>query len=271
MADDRMRLADAILNREYQQVEELLETMTPSEIGAAEALHGAISIFDRRLIDLLLAKQAPMDTRAEHGGGLPFHQLLNVYQPAEDVLEVLDLLIAAGADINMAGEDDEGESYGCLRIAGQRGAKAGPLCIGLLKRGADPRGVYDLSDANALHLAARNGMLDVARFLLSHDEIKLDGDDRDAVEQTALHYAANFPSGLVNDTDSKSMVELLLKSGRFDIDARDFQGNTALHLAAARGNAAAVTQLLAAGANSALRNHENIVALDLLNPPGRSE
>jgi ankyrin repeat protein len=98
----------------------------------------------------------------------------------------------------------------------------------------------------ALHWAAENGLLEIARQLLDQGS---DVNVRDNFANTALHLAVRHPA----------MVELLLARGA-QVQARNAFGNTALHQAV--GDRRVVELLLAAGADPRARNLFDKTPLD---------
>lgn len=104
--------------------------------------------------------------------------------------------------------------------------------------------------ATALHRAAWYGQLGMVRKLLAGGA---DSDIRDAQDRTALVMAAQG--------DELEVVEMLL--GQCDVDARDCEGNSALHWAVAHGNEEMVQTLIAGGVNLDLQNEEGNSALML--------
>ncbi|KAF4552919.1 Ankyrin repeat-containing protein 40 [Elsinoe fawcettii] len=88
----------------------------------------------------------------------------------------------------------------------------------------------------ALHLAAKNGRVDVVQTLL---QLKLEVDVQDAQGSTALHVAAA--------KGYEEIVRTLLASSA-DIEVEDHEGFTALQLAAMNGHANVVQLLVNGGA-----------------------
>lgn len=117
-------------------------------------------------------------------------------------------------------------------------------------------------DVNALNLAGESALM-IAAIKGDLASVKLLLDRGARLNQpgwTALHYAA---SGQEPKT-----VEWLLDRGA-EIDALSPNGSTPLMLAAQHGSEVSVDLLLARGANMALRNTQNLGAIDFARSGGR--
>jgi ankyrin repeat protein len=98
----------------------------------------------------------------------------------------------------------------------------------------------------ALHWAAANGLVEVAKLLIAQGKSVEEVDD---FGNTPLHLAVAYPE----------MVKLLLDSGA-NVNARNAFGHTPLHLAV--GNRAVVELLINAGADVNAKNDFGKTALD---------
>ena len=117
--------------------------------------------------------------------------------------------------------------------------------------GADPAWT-DYDGSSALHWAASDGLVNIARLLLDHG---WDLEARSSAGRRPLHYAAEY--GQVE------MLQLLAGRGA-ELDCQDAEDqDTPLHWAAHNSHASAVTQLLRLGADGSIRNKEGLTAEEL--------
>ena len=101
--------------------------------------HAVCDPVDTELIRLLLRHGADTDARHPETGGTPMHQLLHATLPVTAILELVDLLIENGADINAVAEDREpGMTYTAVDIAVSGGPRMAALLEGLRARGGKP-------------------------------------------------------------------------------------------------------------------------------------
>ena len=112
----------------------------------------------------------------------------------------------------------------------------------------------NLSGESALMIAAIKGDLPSVKLLLNR------GARVNQPGWTALHYAASGPES--------STVELLLDRGA-EVDVLSPNGSTPLMMAAQYGSEVSVDLLLARGANMALRNQQELGAIDFARSGGR--
>ena len=111
----------------------------------------------------------------------------------------------------------------------------------------------------ALHLAAADRDLQLIQKLLSRQaDATLTNDDG----QSALHVAASTPARTAkSQADQAQVVALIAPTSH--VDAQDTNGNTSMHLAAAKGLDRTVGELLRHVADPAIRNKEGDKAVDL--------
>ena len=117
-------------------------------------------------------------------------------------------------------------------------------------------------DVNALNLVGESALM-IAAIKGDLTSVKLLLDRGARINQpgwTALHYAASGPES--------STVEWLLDRGA-EVDALSPNGSTPLMMAAQYGSEASVDLLLARGANMALRNQQDLGAIDFARSGGR--
>lgn len=115
------------------------------------------------------------------------------------------------------------------------------------------------SGATPLHLASRQGHLDVTRTLLAAGA---NIDQGDSQGQTPLFIASRY-----NRFDATRM---LLAAGA-NIDQGDSQGQTPLHVAISHGRSDIASELLAKGANLDLKDSVGRTALDLARKYNRTD
>jgi ankyrin repeat protein len=123
------------------------------------------------------------------------------------------------------------------------GAKDVSRCLGAKTSSLN---IEDEQGRTPLHLALQRGNIELISYLLDQR-----GQDRptlasttwesDRRGRTLLHYAI--------ESRRTEAVDILLKAGFDDIGAVDFDGRSALHHAASKGNLVAVKKLLDAGAS----------------------
>lgn len=112
---------------------------------------------------------------------------------------------------------------------------------------------------SALHLAASERDLQLVQKLLSR---KIDATLVNDDGQSALHIAASTPARTAKaQADQAQVVALIAPTA--DMDAQDSAGNTAMHLAAAKGLDRTVGELLRHGSDPAIRNKRGDKAVDL--------
>ncbi|KAL7987870.1 hypothetical protein Chor_006789 [Crotalus horridus] len=139
----------------------------------------------------------------------------------------------------------------------------------LLKKGANPN-YQDISGCTPLHLAARNGWIEVIHWLavngrteLLHDLVQhvSNVDVEDAMGQTALHVACQ--------NGHKTTVQCLLDSGA-DINRPNVSGATSLYFACSHGQRDTAQILLMRGAKY-LPDKNGVTPLDLCVQGGYGE
>jgi ankyrin repeat protein len=189
---------------------------------------------------------------------------------------MINLLVSNGADVNSRGRRGKTPLY----VAVDKGQAE--LVTALLAAGADPLLLKDKSNKPLIHIAAKEGHLDIVRALLAyqgmHEIAANDG-------ATALHYAAKGgytdivalllehkadPNAPGEDLTTPlhlaataDIVALLVKAGAY-IDIRNNKGATPLHFAVAKKRPEVLAALLRAGADAHAQLDGGATALNLL-------
>ena len=151
-------------------------------------------------------------------------------------------------------KDNSEKSKGLIHIASEKGLTQ--LVAKLLEEGIDVN-TEDSFKQTSLHLASKNGHLEVVDLLLQQKRI--DVNHQDDKKMTALHYSALF----ANDTD---ITELLLQNGAH-VNCRDNQELTPLHRTS---NKDVVMLLLQHGAKNELEK-KSFTPLHLASQDGETE
>lgn len=150
-------------------------------------------------------------------------------------LDMIDLLIRAGVDINQADRRSrDHKSRTPLMEAARRGWEEGVGCLLAAKANTE---VADETGSTALSLAVRAGKINVVRQLLRAGANPNGTGSADRPQLTPLHEAA-----------SEDIVDLLLSAGASPL-AKDRQEYSPLHLHARAGRVGVVKRLLAGGAD----------------------
>jgi ankyrin repeat protein len=157
--------------------------------------------------------------------------------------------------LNVGSKDATGQT--ALLIAAQEGSLK--VARFLLKQPTVKVEARNNKDESPLMMAALKGHLELARALIAHRaEVNKTG-------WTPLHYAsANSEPG------SSAMIALLLEHHAY-IDAESPNRTTPLMMAARYGHADAVQLLLEEGADPTLRNEKGLTAVDFARGAGRKD
>jgi len=149
--------------------------------------------------------------------------------------------LESGGDINSMDKETSNKLLFQAVIAGNRFEVER-----LLAHGADVN-ARNKDYWTPLHQAASNGNREMAELLLAH-----------GADVNAKDYKDDFtPLRLGADMDHMDVVELLLAKGA-DVNAHGADGNTALHMAAWRGDVPMAELLLAHGADVNAKNYNDI-------------
>jgi len=105
----------------------------------------------------------------------------------------------------------------------------------------------------AIHVALANGRQEVAQLLYYHGDS--DVELVTSKKRNCVHLAAHFAGGY-------EMISTLLRTKKFDVNAKDKYGNTALHFAVKSGNLEMVTLLINEyGAKIKIKNNAKMTPL----------
>lgn len=202
--------------------------------AAGSPLIAAISSNNFELADMLIEKGANAKGTTKDGS-TALITLVMQFRGASDVVERAKLLVKAGVDINA--ENKNGVS---ALAAACRNNSNGALIETLLGLGADPNIVSNGQSAIALSLSNP----ETFKLLVKHGaslNSKFNG-------QTLLHQSISYGS-------NSPTLNLLLSTGKVDINTKNDAGETALYMAVTRNNNNAIQQLLVHGANPNLTNN----------------
>jgi cytohesin len=191
-----------------------------------------------KVVKVLVANGADINAKDEHDE-TPIDRAA-----AEGDRQVVDLLVAAGADIS-------------LPLA----AEAGHLekVKQLISAGTDVN-ARDKNGSTALCLAIRRGHADVVEALISSGaDVNAENRGSDILGQAPLHTAARL--------DDLEIARILIAHGA-DIGTWDPSHGTALHIAAYSGSTSVVEMLLSHGADPNARTEDGRTALDFAKEAG---
>jgi ankyrin repeat protein len=244
-------------------------------------LHWAARKGRLQLVELLVAKGAPLDIRSHDGSNLtPLH-----LAASEGRIETAKLLIDKGADLEACSKGAHYKDWsalvfaiwnkhkdmvellirkgaavkpGALRFAVYKGHK--DIVELLVAKGAevDAPGSWD---RGPLHIAVEKGHLELVQLLLEHGA---DVNRSAHGKRKPLHGITYWKR------DNKEITRLLLAHGA-EVNAIDSYRETALHKAACNGLTGTAMLLLEKGASADLLNDLDHTPLDLANSEGRKD
>lgn len=204
-------------------------------------LHTAIIKGDLESVLFLLSISVNVHSRTQDQHSLT--PLLLAVQKGHAMM-VRNLLLA-GASVH----DTTPSKQTALQLAAE--ADLAEVCSILLAEGVDYAAV-DSRGNGALHLAVKEGHLDVVRVLLTESQI--DAEAVNAKGRNPLHILANFAKD-----SAVAIFDLFLECmPEYPIDRVDGDGNTALLLAYMKGHGAMCRSLVKAGATLGTLNHQGV-------------
>ena len=220
-SDENTPLCGAVIGGHVGAVAALLDTGVRADAVCSHreqtALHMAAMLGQHAVVALLLDRGAAGVVNVKDGfGNAPLHACLA--RGLQGTHAVVELLLAAGADVNAA---DEWHCRTPLHVAaaGRAGAE---VMRALLDAGAAVEAEDD-EGRRPLHLAAQRGHMDGVAVLLGRGA---DVRARDADGATPLHLACGRP--FVFSRRAAEMIGLLLQAGA-DVNAADAGGRRPAH------------------------------------------
>lgn len=232
------------------------------EKDGATPLHRASERGYEETVTLLLSKGA--DVNARHSTGCtPLHGAVGA-----DSLNVTEILITCGADINA--KNNNGATP--LHKAAQNGQMN--IAVYLMENGANIN-ARDNDERTPLHMAAKRAQVDMVKLLISRGaEINAmdkelatplkaaeltDIPDRAVVNTLRGHggYSNIFDAAKDNCLD---MIKSYLQSG-VEVNSKNDQDETPLHIASASGRTRAIELLLSEGADLEINDRDGMTSL----------
>ncbi|XP_030842383.1 E3 ubiquitin-protein ligase MIB2-like [Strongylocentrotus purpuratus] len=248
------------------------------KVGGKTALHMAAAHGHLEVVQALLESGAEIDITTVDSGSTPLHYSVEGDEPA-----ITKYLIGKGADINRG--NDNGR-----RAIHQAAYKGFVDCARvLINHGCDVN-VQDTEKDTPLHDAIIKSRVDVIELLVKVPD--LDVTLANKRECTALQYAAlrdkpepaeliaqSCPRSIVvarddghtvlhicavNDHVEVMKVVMAVKDHGLDVNAKNAKADTALHLAAHKGQSHSIEFLVSQGADINLQGRDDHTALHLL-------
>ena len=166
---------------------------------------------------------------------------------------VCQVFIGAGADIETKNDDARSP----LKLASRSGALTTVMM--LVKAGADARAT-DAETATCLITAAYGGHADTVRYLVDLPEVDLN--HQDSRKYSVLHFAV--------EQKYADVVQVLIDAGA-DIETKNCDGRSPLHLASILGELTTVKMLVKAGADVRATDAERDTCLTLAAYDGHTD
>lgn len=255
-------LSQAIKSQNLAKVFELIKTASNWAVGPKEdpPLIAAVLTRNQEIVEAILSANPPLGDKEPDFGMTALHVAAQ-----ENLLPIVKLLVAAGADVNAP------DKFGNTPLSRAGGNK--DVGLFLIESGSDPfaENKSGISPANCPAIAynyirEKLKILDPVPASRNLEEASTLGDliglkyfinkganvnEQFEEGKTALHILA--------ESDSLEGIKILIEAGA-EIDSMDDYGGTPLMLAAAMGNLEVVKELIDKGANkNAVDNFGNTV------------
>lgn len=220
----------------YDIAEFLLESGVDADVQVRGQSTPLMASASGAIVKLLLAKKAYVNAADETGKTA----LMYAKNPG-----VVEALIRGGAALEET--DDRGQT---ALIHAATSETSGRVAICLLEHGADPT-IRDNQEQNALVAAALTGRHNVVKEALTRGATTgpVDSRGRNILHHICESQRAGVKSQSLENSGMRTadvdiLDTILENSSTNEVNARDFEGKTALHLAVARNNLIFVKKLL---------------------------
>ena len=284
------QLIDAVIAGDTSRVVTLLHSgadanyneVSFKNVGGATPLHFAASRNNTSIAAILLKNKADIDA-ADNDGQTPLDWAL--HEDAEDAVEVIDLLIQAGAHLSLHRAAQlgrlsdvqafarniqdvnavDGRGITALYYAAE---KCRPEVAAFLINKGAMIDAADKSQFTPLHEAAANGCPSVASLLLEHN-----ANANVITENLSPFHSILSPLHLAAahcEASHLRVAELLIQA-KADPNLKDSAGETALHAAARKNCVAMARILLLGGAEANTRDKLGETPLDEVNSAPQME
>ena len=226
----RTPLCDAIRKGSEETVRLLLRDertqLNQPHPAAPSALHLAVDLADKRMIQLLLAEERLDVNIRGSSNKTPLHQAVCRYKDRNHILPIL--LSDKRVDPNLKNQSGQTPFYEAVKLGCEATVRI------FLTSDAVDINAGDSAGEKPIHRAISLGWRGVLPLLVKDSRLKINGPDR--YGRTPLHLAASL--------DQIHTVRLLLDHREVDINALSGSGDTPLHVAANKGHERVVRLLI---------------------------
>ena len=249
--DGNTALHLAVLNGHTETVEALL--VLGADVKAPNAAgHTACQLAVRKTnIEMASQLIAYSASQKAHGvAGLKDTDLQGTFLFAvkTERLKLIDRLITLGVDVNAAGDDGQTALHIAVMIGNV------DMVRQIMALGAD-RSARNADQHTALQLAVMQGHTEIVSLLLEPTI------DHGPNSPDNSKYVPDLPLATMEEARRK-LVNVRISLG-VDVDKRDHDGNTALHIAVMNNHTVRVSQLILLGVDAEALNHAGHSALHL--------